>query len=219
MTMTKNAKEFLSAFDGCVDQFYTSGTKFDALKLVKQFRLSNRELIAVQSSIKVEDLELLAIGADEQLVEGYSNISKAQQRELLATYHAILEIPTTLTREKKVKDVKESTAKSSDAVKAPKAPKLPKLVVETVVENFDAVFAIASKYRCLRTFITNVVIAGSKITADSIQEYRYTKDVDSEAIGHKTKEQFIEFMKTCSPIEGGSVTLLGKCIDTVHKFN
>lgn len=211
MTMTKNSKEFMAAFDGAVDQFCTSGTKFDAVKLAKQFRLSNREIIAVQSNLKVEDLELLAIGSDAQNVEGYSNLTKAQQRELLCIYHSVLEIPTVATREKKQKI--QTTTK---AVKAPKAVKVE--VAPTPDENYDAVFAVAGKYRCLRTFVGNVVISGSKITADAIQEYRYPREIDAATVQAFTQEQFLDFMQTCKPIPDGSVTLIGKCIDSVHKF-
>lgn len=215
VTLTKNAQEFMSAFDGCVDKFYTAGTKFDPLKLVRQFKLSNREIIAVQSSLNVQDLELLAIGADEQLVEGYSNITKAQQRELLTMYHSVLEIPTAPTRERKEK----TEGVKSAVVKEPKLPKIAKPVISTTPEHYDAVFAIASKYNCLRTFIGNVVITGAKITADRIQEYRYSKELNGTDFDSYTKDNFVGMLEASKPIDGGSVTLLGKCVDSVYKFN
>ena len=114
---------------------------------------------------------MLVIGADDQVVEGYSKVPKAVQREMLAMYHAIMEVRTEKVVKAARPDSEDSTAPRVSVYK-------PKKVAATT-ETFSAVYAPSSKYKMIRVFEGNVQLTGDKITADLVQEVNFGKDYAS----------------------------------------
>jgi hypothetical protein len=205
-TVTKHASEFLAAFDGAVDEFCSKNVKFDAEKLIAQFRLSKTDVAAVQEKLQktTEELELLVIDADEQITEGYSNLTKAQQRDLLTMYHAVMEISTGRAAPKSEK---------AEGVK-----REPKAKVEAVTESHDAVYAICCKYNVIRAFVGNVKIAGSEVTADSVSQLQFGKKVNVMLAKDLTREEMREFVTQGKELSRVSTSLSGKTVDFVVKY-
>jgi hypothetical protein len=206
--LTKSASEFMSAFDGAVDNFCTSGVSFDVNKLLVQFNLKHKDIAQVQAKVQktTEELELLVIDADEQITEGYSNLSKQQQRELLAIYHTLMEVPSTKPRVER---------EDSDLVRTPRKPKV---VVEKTSENYDAVFTVCSKYNAVRAFVGNVVVTGRNVSADEIYETKFGKKVNVMSVQGMTKDEILAFIQTGNRASRTSTTLSGATIDLIIKF-
>ena len=204
-TLTTAASSFLSSFDGAVDDFCTKGTKFDVNQMLNQTKLRDADLIAIQTKLqrKVDELELLVIDADEQLMEGYSNLSKAQQGDLLTIYHTLMEKVPTKSRK-------------------PRAPKdgviRVKPAVVTVTHYHDTVFAICDKYKAVRVFDGNVKVTGNKVQADEIYQVRMKKTDDLLSLKDMTKDEVMSFIGSGSKTERTPTTLSGETIDFVLKF-
>lgn len=204
-TLTTSASNFLSAFDGAVDNFCTNGTKFDVLNLIQRSNLRGADLVAIQTKLQktTDELELLVIDADEQITEGYSNLSKAQQRDLLVMYHTILEQVPTKNRK----------------ARAPKDGIIRVKPVEVVVtESFNTVFAVCPKYNAVRVFNGSVQVTGNKVVASEAYEIRMPKDYNFSAMQTMTCQEILDELAGNPRTEYTPVTLSGKTIEFVQKF-
>lgn len=204
--LSANAASFLSAFDGAIDEFCTNGTRFSVEQMLAQTKLRDADIISIQTKLqrKVDELELVVIDADEQLIEGYSNLTKAQQREMLTMYHAIMvQVPTKSRRTRAPKDgvirVKEVVVKPS--------------------EQFQAVYTICDKYKAVRVFLGNVVVTGNKVTADEIYQVRMSKKDDLLTMKDMTQDEVTDYLANGKRTERTPTTLSGDTIDFVLKFN
>lgn len=209
--LSANAASFLSAFDGAIDEFCTNGTKFNVEALIDRSKLRSADLISIQTKLQktTDELELLVIDADEQITEGYSNLTKAQQREMLTMYHAIMEKVPANGRKPRAVQPKDGVIRVKSVVAKP----------AVVTETCNAVFTGSNKYKVTRVFIGDVKIAGNKVSANEVYQIRMPKDTDMEAMKTLTT---IEEVKTF--ITGGKqtcntpTTLSGDTIDFVLKF-
>lgn len=204
-TLTPAASNFLSAFDGAVDNFCTNGTKFDVLNLIQRANLRGADLVAIQTKLQktTDELELLVIDADEQITEGYSNLTKAQQRDLLTMYHTVLEQVPTKNRK-------------------PRAPKdgiiRVKPVEVVVTESFGTVFAVCPKYNAVRVFEGNVQVTGNKVTATQAYEIRMPKDYSFSSMQTMSCAEVMAELSGNPKTDYTPVTLSGKTIEFVLKF-
>lgn len=168
--LSQNASAFLSMFDGLVDDLVTTGRTVDMEKVIASSGLKPVEFeqLKTKLSAKVDELELLVIAGDDQIVEGYSNMPKATQRQMLAMYHAIMEVRST-----KITRSARNTNSDTDGPRV--SVYKPKKVVATT-ETFSAVYAPSSKYKMVRVFEGNVTVTGDKVTADLVQEVNLGKN-------------------------------------------
>ena len=204
VSLTPAAANFLSAFNGAVDNFCTNGTKFDVSQLFNQSKLRDADVIAIQTKLQktTDELELLVIDADEQITEGYSNLTKAQQRDLLSIYHAVMER----------KIVKSRKVKPTDGVIRVAAS------VVKVTESFDTVFAICDKYKAVRVFDGNVKVTGNTVKADQVYQVRMKKTDDLLSLKDMTKAEVMSFIESGTSTVRIPTTLSGDTIDFVLKF-
>jgi hypothetical protein len=203
--LSQAAASFLSAFDGVVDEFCTKGTKVNMEQMISQSRLRGADLISIQTKLqrKVDELELVVIDADEQLIEGYSNLTKAQQREMLTMYHAIMEkVPT---KNRKARGSKDGVIRVKD-------------VEVKVTESFTTVFAICDKYKAVRVFNGNVKVTGNKVQADEIYQVRMSKNDDLLSLKDMSKSEVMSFIGSGNKTDRTPTTLSGDTIDFVLKF-
>lgn len=203
--LSQAAASFLSAFDGAVDDFCSKGKKVNMEQMISQSRLRGADLISIQTKLqrKVDELELVVIDADEQLMEGYSNLTKAQQRELLTMYHAIMEkVPT---KNRKVRAPKDGTIRVKD-------------IEVKVTESFDTVFAICDKYKAVRVFKGNVKVTGNKVQADEIYQVRMKKTDDLLSLKGMACQEILSFIASGTQTDRTPTTLSGDTIDFVVKF-
>jgi hypothetical protein len=204
VNLSQAAASFLSSFDGVVDEFCKNGTKANIEQMISQSKLRGADLISIQTKIerKVDELELVVIDADEQLMEGYSNLTKAQQRELLSMYHTIMEKVPTKNRNRPAKDgvirVKDVEVK--------------------VTESFTTVFAICDKYKAVRVFDGNVKVLGNKVQADDIYQVRMSKSDDLLQLKNMTVDEIKSFIAAGKKTDRTPTTLSGDTIDFVVKF-
>jgi hypothetical protein len=204
-TLTTAASNFLSAFDGAIDEFCTNGTKFNVENMLQRSNLRPADLIAIQTKLQktTDELELLVIDADEQLAEGYSNLTKAQQRELLAMYHVIME--RNVAKVRKVKRAPRDVIVS---------------VIETaVVEKFKTVLSYCEKYRVIRAFIGNVEVKGSTIKCDRMVEVKFAKDTDVSVVANMSMEDAISFVNGGTNTNKTFTKLSNLDVHTLVKFN
>lgn len=85
--------EFLAEIDGFVDEFCTEGTMPNLQSLIITMGISGPMTKKISESVtpKIEHLEEVIAGKDKQLVEGWSNLSKAQLKKLLSIYTSLME--------------------------------------------------------------------------------------------------------------------------------
>jgi hypothetical protein len=212
MTLSSKASAFVSSFDGAIDEFCTTGRKFDVAQLISQSKMKPAEMKEVQEKFakKVEELELVVIDADEQLMEGYSNLTKQQQRDMLIAYHTIMEVKSEGKRMRK--------AKSIDTDGVIRVPSV-KQQTEKIVENFSAVYATCPKYFVIRTFKGNVkAVSGKNVTADEIYETKFPKDVDLSVISSMTQDQIEDFVSTGTRHSHVPHSYTGKAVDVMVSF-
>jgi hypothetical protein len=204
-TLSPAAAKFLSAFDGAIDDFCTKGAKVNMEQMISQSHLRGADMISIQTKIqrKVDELELVVIDADEQLIEGYSNLTKAQQREMLTMYHTIMEKVPTKTR--KALGSRDGVIRVKD-------------VVVKVTESFTTVFAICDKYKAVRVFDGNVKVTGNKVIADEIYQVRMSKNDDLLSLKDMSKSEVMTFIDSGNKTDRTPTTLSGDTIDFVLKF-
>lgn len=211
MTFSAHASKFISSFDGAVDEFITTGRKFDAAALIARCKLKPAEIKEVQDSFekKVEELELVVIDADEQLIEGYSNMSKQTQRDLLIAYHAVMEARSVKAR----KERKQSNIGEDGIIRSAAAP------VVKEVHCFSAVYATCPAYNVIRSFVGNVKsVGGKKVTADQIFETKFEKTTDLSVISNMTQTEIEEFISTGTRHSHVPGSYVGKAVHTVVTF-
>lgn len=204
--LSANAASFLAAFDGAIDEFCTNGTRFSVDNMIQQSKLRDADMISIQTKLqrKVDELEMVVIDADEQLIEGYSNLTKAQQREMLTMYHAIME--RTVGRQRKVKRAPRDTITSMPEV-------------DTPVENYQAVISYCEKYRVIRAFIGNVQVKGSSVKCDRMVEVKFTKDTNVADVATMSMADAVTFVDTGTNTNKTFTRLSNLDVHTLVKFN
>ncbi len=92
--MEEKVSTFMGEFNGLVDEFIITGKNQNIAGLIKTVGISgssmgNKILDKIKSPM--QELSEVIDGKDRQLVEGWSNIKKPDQKKLLGMYHALIE--------------------------------------------------------------------------------------------------------------------------------
>lgn len=110
--MAMNASTHAAEFDGMIDEFITANKDPDFASYLKANNVSPQvsKIIPKFYQRTIDELNEAIEGKDEQLVEGYSNFTKARLKKLLKHYEAIVDACT-------------QQAVSAKAIKKPRARK------------------------------------------------------------------------------------------------
>ncbi len=110
--MDEKIKDFMGEFNGLVDEFLLTGKNQNISGLIKTMGISGSNMgnkILEKIKAPVAELNELLEGEDKQLVEGWSNLKKPDQKKLLAVYQSLMD---------NLQQAKVSTPKKIRKVKA-----------------------------------------------------------------------------------------------------
>lgn len=203
--MAQAAQTFLSDFEGFLDTILTSNRKIDLEKVMPQYKLKPVDVDAIRAKLqnRADELELVVLDADESLMEGWSNVPKAKQKEMLELYYQALEFFVKRKSHKPAKKSVDGVFKSytNDNKKSKEdntTPRAGKLLV-----------AMLPKYRMLQVY-ENAVKDGDKIEFDNAYGVQLKTVDEMTSIKEMTSAEVLKFVSDKTPIKNKPSTRVSK---------
>ncbi len=192
------AQKFLADFDGFVDALITEDRVTDVAKAMPHYGLKRADIAVIEEKLqpKADELELVVLDTDPDLMEGWANVPKAKQKQLLDMYFDALSFKVVgKSRAKKVVEKAENGAIVSKA--APKAEKTP-IVFDEATEK-ATVAHFSRKYNEVFVFTGARVVTDKylHVQFDSAVKYKVGKDFDFDKA-----EAFASTAELFAAIEG-----------------
>ena len=180
---SQNASNFMAVIDGMLDDAMKTTRRIDFDKVVASSKLTKEDLVEIQDCLspKISEWEEVVLDLDEQLVEGYSNFTKPQQKYMLDSYYDLFAAVTVKKYKRRVKKVTEAKVLKPTDKK----------------EQFSMLVGVIDAYKQVRVF-TNVTVTGKKMTCESAVEYKLPKGVSSVGLSLKTEKEMKAFIASCS---------------------
>ncbi len=203
--MAQAAQTFLSDFEGFLDTILTSNRKIDLEKVMPQYKLKPVDVDVIRAKLqnRADELELVVLDADESLMEGWSNVPKAKQKEMLELYYQALEFFVKRKSHKPAKKSVDGVFKSytNDTKKSKEdstTPRVGKLLV-----------AMLPKYRMLQVY-ENAVKDGDKIEFDNAYGVQLKTVDEMTSIKEMTSAEVLKFVSDKTPIKNKPSTRVSK---------